>query len=106
MLVLILFVSINVIDFIFNKLTESFFFRTKPACRKSQSYNCILAFFLSLEIQSMFTAAVLLKLWSDWSSLLWWAWLRSLFWFMTSDPEDQETDIINIVTYRSFTFVW
>jgi len=26
MLVLILFVSINVIDFIFNKLTESFFF--------------------------------------------------------------------------------
>jgi len=35
------------------------------------------------------TVVVLLKLWSDWSSLHWWAWLLLLFWFMTSDLREE-----------------
>ncbi len=34
--------------------------------------------------QNLSTVVVLLKLWSDWFSLLWWAWLLLLWWFMTS----------------------
>jgi len=47
----------------------------------------------NFDLESFFffqtTVVVSLKLWSDWSSLLWWAWLLLLFWFMTSYLQEE-----------------
>jgi len=51
-------------------------------------YELIWSQFDAFTPQTLSTAVVLLKLWSDWSSLLWWAWLLSFLWFMKSDPEE------------------